>query len=358
MERGLAGTVPRSRGRSTCSSSSVRAVAERAPATSTRPCAIAERVADVAGAATRRHRRLRGQPRPRPLPARRRRRRDYLDDLLEVHDRGARPRRHAGRRHGGRQRLPRPRRRGVRARDRGGCRGRPPHPMDPPLGRLAAARRRLLPRHLTARPRARLPAMRGYARVVSHPEPGLALLDGGKRDFPYDEGLPVPFGVVERARGARASRSRRHPSPPSTTSTPTCDRMAALPVAIGDVVSLGLSHPCTAFDKWRCHPGRRARRRRPGRRPRAHVLLGAPVSRPHPRRDRRRCRRRRPEASDVLVEGDRIARIAPPRPIDGSPAPSSTAAGDCSCRASSTRTRTPTGCCSTPTCSSRCCARA
>ncbi len=33
--------------------------------------------------------------------------------------------------------------------------------------------------------------MHGWARVVSTPEPGVAILDGGKRDFPYDEGLPV-----------------------------------------------------------------------------------------------------------------------------------------------------------------------
>ena len=26
------------------------------------------------------------------------------------------------------------------------------------------------------------------------------------------------------------------------------------PVAVGDVVTLGLSHPCTAFDKWRLVP--------------------------------------------------------------------------------------------------------
>ena len=26
------------------------------------------------------------------------------------------------------------------------------------------------------------------------------------------------------------------------------------PCAIGDVVTLGLSHPCTAFDKWRLIP--------------------------------------------------------------------------------------------------------
>ena len=33
-------------------------------------------------------------------------------------------------------------------------------------------------------------AMHGWVRVVSQPEPGLALLDAGKRDLPFDEGLP------------------------------------------------------------------------------------------------------------------------------------------------------------------------
>src|SRR5690242_12109804 len=35
-------------------------------------------------------------------------------------------------------------------------------------------------------------AMHTWARVVSRPEPGLALLDAGKRDVPFDEGLPMP----------------------------------------------------------------------------------------------------------------------------------------------------------------------
>ncbi|RXZ51169.1 hypothetical protein ESP57_05165 [Agromyces fucosus] len=97
------------------------------------------------------------------------------------------------------------------------------------------------------------PAMRGYARVVSHPEPGLALLDGGKRDFPYDEGLPVPFGVAE------APGARERPLAGASV-TALNDQHAYLradapfDLAIGEVVSLGLSHPCTAFDKWRLIP--------------------------------------------------------------------------------------------------------
>ncbi|KAF0845137.1 alanine racemase [Nocardia caishijiensis] len=94
-------------------------------------------------------------------------------------------------------------------------------------------------------------AMHGWARVVSRPEPELALLDGGKRDFPYDEGLPTPQLVVGGA-----------PLPPGAHVSALNDQhtflrlpgatLADLPV--GSVVRLGLSHPCTAFDKWRLIP--------------------------------------------------------------------------------------------------------
>ena len=105
----------------------------------------------------------------------------------------------------------------------------------------------------TAGTAALAPAMRGYARVVSHPEPRLALLDGGKRDFPYDEGLPVPFGVASAIGGDEAPLA-------GASVTALNDQHAflrsdaPLPVSIGDVVSLGLSHPCTAFDKRRWLP--------------------------------------------------------------------------------------------------------
>ncbi len=79
-------------------------------------------------------------------------------------------------------------------------------------------------------------AMHGWARVVSTPEPGLALLDGGKRDFPYDEGMPVSVhGEVLKLNDQHAY-------------------LQTTDVRVGDVVRLGLSHPCTAFDKWRIIP--------------------------------------------------------------------------------------------------------
>ncbi|MDJ0396102.1 amino acid deaminase [Rhodococcus sp. G-MC3] len=85
-------------------------------------------------------------------------------------------------------------------------------------------------------------AMHGWARVVSRPEPGLALLDAGKRDLPYDEGLPVPQSV----HGEITALNDQH----AFLRFPDDDDV----VPVGSVVRLGLSHPCTAFDKWRLVP--------------------------------------------------------------------------------------------------------
>jgi D-serine deaminase-like pyridoxal phosphate-dependent protein len=79
-------------------------------------------------------------------------------------------------------------------------------------------------------------AMHGWSRVLSTPEHGLALLDGGKRDFPWDEGMPTTrYGAVSKLN----------------------DQHAYLPTSearVGEVLRLGLSHPCTALDKWRLIP--------------------------------------------------------------------------------------------------------
>jgi D-serine deaminase-like pyridoxal phosphate-dependent protein len=98
-------------------------------------------------------------------------------------------------------------------------------------------------------------AMHVWARVISTPEPGLAILDAGKRDLPYDMGLPV----VQRVRKVQADGV-------GTLAVENCtifelnDQHAFVrvplssPLAVGDVVRLGLSHPCSAFDRWRLIP--------------------------------------------------------------------------------------------------------
>ncbi|MFG2302799.1 alanine racemase [Actinacidiphila glaucinigra] len=97
------------------------------------------------------------------------------------------------------------------------------------------------------------PAFRLWTQVLSRPEPGLALLNAGKRDAPYDLDLPVPQ-VVRRADGSAVPAA-------GLTVTRLADQHAFVEVApgagdlaVGDWVGLGVSHPCTAFDKWQLVP--------------------------------------------------------------------------------------------------------
>ena len=95
-------------------------------------------------------------------------------------------------------------------------------------------------------------AMHAFARVVSRPEPGLALLDAGKRDVSFDLGLPEPQQVADDL-GAPAR-------PLAGEITAVNDQHAYLRIdadtslRVGQVVRLGLSHPCTALDRWRLIP--------------------------------------------------------------------------------------------------------
>lgn len=92
------------------------------------------------------------------------------------------------------------------------------------------------------------PALTVFTRVVSRPEPGLALLDAGKRDVPSDLDLPV---VLQTADG------RALPGARVTALNDQHARVELPPdveLAVGEVVLLGISHPCTAFDRWRLIP--------------------------------------------------------------------------------------------------------
>jgi D-serine deaminase-like pyridoxal phosphate-dependent protein len=99
-------------------------------------------------------------------------------------------------------------------------------------------------------------ALHGWVRVTSRPEPGLALVDAGKRDLPFDEGLPEVQYRRPRVRGERPTALG------GVTVTALNDQHGFLsfdpaadaPVRIGDELRLGLSHPCTAFDKWTLVP--------------------------------------------------------------------------------------------------------
>ncbi|WP_206318320.1 alanine racemase [Actinacidiphila epipremni] len=93
------------------------------------------------------------------------------------------------------------------------------------------------------------PAFRLWAQVVSRPAPDQAFLNAGKRDAPYDLGLPTPLAV-------RGDDGMLRPAPAELRVNGISDQHLWLavppadPLQVGDLVSLGLSHPCTTFDKW------------------------------------------------------------------------------------------------------------
>jgi D-serine deaminase-like pyridoxal phosphate-dependent protein len=47
-----------------------------------------------------------------------------------------------------------------------------------------------------------VPAMHGWMRITSQPEPGLAIFDGGRRDFPFDQDYPEPQLIRPRSEGS------------------------------------------------------------------------------------------------------------------------------------------------------------
>ena len=99
------------------------------------------------------------------------------------------------------------------------------------------------------------PALTVWTQVQSVPESGLAFLSCGRRDISFDIELPLPQRL---ARAAVRRMADVVATPPDWRITQLNDQHAYLqfdpaglvPV-VGDRVVLGLSHPCTTFDKWR-----------------------------------------------------------------------------------------------------------
>ena len=105
----------------------------------------------------------------------------------------------------------------------------------------------------TGHPDHLIPAIEVWGVVLSRPEPTRAIVGVGRRDVSSDGLLPVVKKV--RRRGT-----------PTVETVPECRAVAlndqhayldldpADPLAVGDLVAFGISHPCTTFDKWRVIP--------------------------------------------------------------------------------------------------------
>ncbi|MFJ4815931.1 amino acid deaminase [Streptomyces sp. NPDC088801] len=95
------------------------------------------------------------------------------------------------------------------------------------------------------------PAFRLWTQVVSRPSDEQAFANAGKRDAAHD--LDLPFAQVIRRDGTERPATGVSVTALSDqhawlATTPEAD------VEVGDWVGLGLSHPCTSFDKWQLIP--------------------------------------------------------------------------------------------------------
>jgi len=90
-----------------------------------------------------------------------------------------------------------------------------------------------------------VPAVTVRAVVVSQPEPGVAVIGAGKRELPHDAGPPMVVG----ASGGRPTER----TPPAGSVTAMYDHhcvVSGTDLAVGEIVHLGISHPCSVFARW------------------------------------------------------------------------------------------------------------
>lgn len=98
-------------------------------------------------------------------------------------------------------------------------------------------------------------ALEVWAYVQSRPEPGKAIATLGRRDISADADMPLPL---------RWFRPGLHAAPLAAPAGLTVvglnDQHAHMtlppdaPLAVGDMLAFGVSHPCTTFDKWQVIP--------------------------------------------------------------------------------------------------------
>jgi len=88
-----------------------------------------------------------------------------------------------------------------------------------------------------------------WSAVLSRPEPGRAICSIGRRDAPHDMGMPIITKAVmqgsEPTDVAGVSVAALNDQHGQLELDPACQ------LSPGDLVGCAISHPCTAFDKWR-----------------------------------------------------------------------------------------------------------
>lgn len=94
------------------------------------------------------------------------------------------------------------------------------------------------------------PALEVWSVLVSRPELDLCILAMGRRDVPTDAGMPTPLllsrdGGTPQALPASCEVHRINDQHAYMRIPESAD------LKVGDLIGCGISHPCSAFDRWR-----------------------------------------------------------------------------------------------------------
>ena len=92
-------------------------------------------------------------------------------------------------------------------------------------------------------------AIEVWAYVQSRPEPGKVLLTMGARDTQSDT-MPIPQTWYRQGMAAPAPIAAGHVCTGMNDQHTHMTVPVDSPLAVGDLVSCGVSHPCLTFDKW------------------------------------------------------------------------------------------------------------
>jgi D-serine dehydratase len=91
-------------------------------------------------------------------------------------------------------------------------------------------------------------ALEIWGRVQSRPQPDFAVVSFGKRDVPFDLGLPLPRRVRSGS-GAVSDFAAEVVALSDQHAHVRLDPAAEL--AVGDLLGAEISHPCGAFERWK-----------------------------------------------------------------------------------------------------------
>jgi D-serine dehydratase len=94
------------------------------------------------------------------------------------------------------------------------------------------------------------PALQLWTTVQSLPERGLAIIALGKRDVSFDMGLPVPLEQHRPGSAASPESIRGKAEIVRLNDHHGYLKFTDLDLAVKDRIAVGISHPCTTFDRW------------------------------------------------------------------------------------------------------------